>query len=88
MLKVEVTTELVGPARLDNNEPVSLGLEYEVYLEPVAAWWAIAEAEEVYFELPLPADDVNKRSTAAIVAADEATIGKVEPLTRLVIGGA
>ena len=38
MLKVEVTTELVGPARLDNNEPVSLGLEYEVYLEPVAAW--------------------------------------------------
>ena len=48
----------------------------------------ILEAEEVYFELPLPADDVNKRSTAAIVAADEATIGKEEPLTRLVIGGA
>ena len=85
MLKVEVTTELVGPAaRLDNNEPVSLGLEYDVYLEPATP----AAAAGVYFELPLPADDVNKRSTAAIVAADEATIGKVEPLTRLVIGGA
>ena len=86
MLKVEVTTELVGPAaRLDNNEPVSLGLEYDVYLEPATPPLAAAG---VYFELPLPADDVNKRSTAAIVAADEATIGKEEPLTRLVIGGA
>ena len=85
MLKVEVTTELVGPAaRLDNNEPVSLGLEYDVYLEPAT----LLAAAGVYFELPLPADDVNKRSTAAIVAADEATIGKEEPLTRLVIGGA